>query len=174
MQQFGTGDVFQIGQHLRQVLHIVAIDRPEVPEVQRLEQVALLQDSTLDGILDFLGNRLGIGPKLADAPQQFPHLVLHLVVGVRRGDVGQVFFQRPNIGVDRHAVVVQDDQHVGVFDTALVQAFEGQTAGHGPVTDDGNVLHIALSIVATADSHAQCCTHTGAAVPNPKRVVFAL
>ena len=34
VQQLGTGDVFQIGQHLRQVLHIVTIDRPEVLEVQ--------------------------------------------------------------------------------------------------------------------------------------------
>ena len=82
MKQLGAGDVFQIGEHLREVLHVVAIHGTEVPEVQRLEEVALLQDRALDGVLDFLGNGLGIGPKLADASQQFPHFVFHLVVGV--------------------------------------------------------------------------------------------
>ena len=82
MKQLGAGDVFQIGEHLREVLHVVAIHRTEVPKVQRLEEVALLQDCAFDGVLDFLGNGLGIGPKLADASQQFPHFVLHLVVGV--------------------------------------------------------------------------------------------
>ena len=82
MKQLGSRDVFQIGEHLREVLHVVAIHRTEVPKVQRLEEVALLQDCAFDGVLDFLGNGLGIGPKLADASQQFPHFVLHLVVGV--------------------------------------------------------------------------------------------
>ena len=151
----------------------MAIHRTEVPEVQRLEEVALLQDRALDGVLDLLGNGLGIGPKLADASQQFPHLVLHLVVSVGGRDVGQILFQGPHVGVDRHAVVVEDDQHVGVLHASLVEALEGQTAGHGPIADDGHMLDVALAVVAAADSHAECRTDTRAAVPDPKRVVFA-
>ena len=55
----------------------------------------------------------------------------------------------------------------------MVEAFEGQTAGHGPIADDGHMLDVALPVVAAADGHAECGAHARAAVPHAKRVVFA-
>ena len=173
VKQLGARNVLEVFEHLRQVLHVVAVDRTKVPEVQRLKEVALLENRTLDGVFDLLGNGLCVGAKLADSTQQIPHLVLHLVVGVGGGDVRQILLQSPHVGVDGHAVVVEDDQHVGVLHTAVVEALEGQTRGHGAVADHGHVLHVSLSVVAASDRHAKGSADACAAVSDPKGVVLA-
>ena len=90
------------------------------------------------------------------------------------GDVGQVLFECANIGIDGHAVVVQNDQHVGVFHAAVVQPFKGQTSGHGPIANHSHVLCAAFAIVAAAHGHAQRRTDARAAVAHAKGVVGAL
>ena len=91
MEDLGAGDVAQIAHHLHKSVHIVAVDRTEVPEAEGFEQVALLQQRRLDRVLHFGDDFLRVGSELADLAEHLPHLVLHLVVGMGGGDVGEVF-----------------------------------------------------------------------------------
>ena len=99
-----------------------------------------------------------------------PYLVFDAIVRGRCGDVCQILFECTDIWINRHAIVVEDDEHVGVLDAAVVQSFKGQTRGHRPIPNHGHVLHVALAVVAAADGHAQRCAHARAAVSYPKRV----
>ena len=150
----------------------MAVHRAEVPEVEGFKQVALLQHGPFDGVFHLLGNRLGVGPKLADPPQQFPDLVFDAVVRVGSGDVGEVILQRPDVGVNGHAVVVEHDQHVGVLGATVVEALEGQPCGHGAVPDDGHVLGVFRPVVAAAHGHAKGSADACAAVAHAEGVVF--
>ena len=102
------------------------------------------------------------------------YLVFDAIVRVRCGDVRQILFECTDIWINRHAIVVEDDEHVGVLDATVVQSFKGQTRGHRPIPNHGHVLHVALAVVAAADGHAQRCAHARAAVSYPKRVILAL
>ena len=43
VQELGTGNVLEVAQHMLDLLHIVAVDGPEVAEVEGLEEVGLLE-----------------------------------------------------------------------------------------------------------------------------------
>ena len=155
VQQLGAWDVLDVLEDLCQVLDIVAINGTKVPEVERFKEVGLLEQSRLHCRLDFLSDGLCVGAKLGDASEQVPHFILDLVVGFGCGDVRQVFFECTDIGVDGHAVVIQHHQQVGVFGAAVVEAFKGQSGGHGSIANDGDVFLVVLSAQLARHGHAK-------------------
>ena len=50
MQQLGFVNILQCAKHTHQLLHIVAIQLTEVSEIQALKEVAILQQTLLDGV----------------------------------------------------------------------------------------------------------------------------
>ena len=57
---------------------------------------------------------------------------------MRSGDIGKIFFQRAHIGVDAHAVIVKNDQHIGIGHAGMVHCFKSQAGCHGAIADNGN------------------------------------
>ena len=54
--------------------------------------------------------------------------------------------ERANVRRDRHIVVIEDDQHVGVHCAGIVQCLEGHAGRHCAIADDGDgVTIVALS-----------------------------
>src|SRR5690606_7459168 len=99
--------------------------------------------------------------------------ILHLVVGVAGGDVGEIFLQCTNVGVDAHAIVVEHNEHVRTRSASVIQGFEGHSSRHGAIADHGNGLAVLLSFQPAAHRHAQGRTDAGAAVAHTECVVFA-
>ena len=62
-----------------------------------------------------------------------------IVLGVCRYPE-QVFVDTSDILVDGDVVVVQDDEHVSLADTGVVESFEGKTSGQGSVSDKSYCL----------------------------------
>ena len=52
----------------------------------------------------------------------------------------QILVQRADRRRDRHVVVVEDDEQVGIGDTGIVQRLEGHAGRHRAVADDGDDL----------------------------------
>jgi hypothetical protein len=52
----------------------------------------------------------------------------------------RILVQRADRRRDRHVVVVEDDQHVGIGNAGIVQRLEGHAGRHGAVADDGTTL----------------------------------
>ena len=76
------------------------------------------------------------------------------VVSLARGQAGQDVVERADRRRDRHFVVVEDDQHVGIGDAGIVHRFEGHAGRHRTVADDGDGLAV-LALVFGGQRHAQ-------------------
>ncbi len=150
----------------------MAVHRAEVAEAQALEKIALLEQCGLHGVLHLLRHTLRVRPELADLTEQFPHLVLHLVVALAGGDVGEVFLERAHVRVDAHAVVVQHHEQVAVGGTAVVERLEGHAGGHRAVADHGHGVAVQFALQLAGHGHAERAADGGAAVAHAEGVVL--
>ncbi len=103
-----------------------------------------------------------------------PDAVLHVVVPPGGGDFGEIATQRAGAFVNGDAVVVEDDEDIAVGDAGVVQAFEGQAAGHGTVADDGDVLAFGFAPEFGGHGHAEGGGNGGGGMAGRESVVFAL
>ncbi len=120
MENFWSRDIFEVLQDFHQVIHIMPIYRSKIAEVKRFKQVALVKHGRFDCPFYFGYNFLCAAAKFAELAQHIPYLVFYLVVSMRSSNIGQVIFQSPYIGVDGHAVVIENDQQVGAADPCMV------------------------------------------------------
>ena len=151
VQQFGPGNLLQVVEHGDQGLYVVAVHRSEVAELEAFEYVAAVEQAVLDGIAEF-----------ADNPQQprrargevGPQPGLEVVVAARGGHAQQLLLESSHVGVDGHAVVVENHQQVSLSaDTGVVEPLEGQSAGHGAVADDRHhAVFLALQLERLGDA----------------------
>ncbi|MOA01547.1 hypothetical protein D3C78_1209620 [compost metagenome] len=146
----------------------MAIDRTDVVPAQLFEQGAGHQHA--------LGVFLGAAGDFPGAGQARQHLLAafaHAAVGAAGEDLGQVVGQAADIARNRHVVVVEDHQHVGIDFLGVVQRLESHAGGQCAVADHGNGL-ARIVLQAGGDGHAQGSTDRGAGVTDTKGVVLAL
>ena len=111
------------GQRVDELLQVVPVDGPEVAEPELLEQHAG-RPEVLDALLDVL--REVHHAMTEDAAEGERHLLHELaqLVGTRVGDDGaERLADRADIGRDRHAVVVDDEDDVAVGVAGIVHPF---------------------------------------------------
>ena len=92
-------------------------------------------------------------------------------------ELKQVFLHAADSPVDRHVVVVEDDEQVVVGRRDVVQALEGKSAAHGTIADDGHHLGCGMLLVAQclgSHGHTQRCRYAIGGVSARERVVRAL
>ena len=130
VQQFWSRNAFQVVENFGQINDIVAVDRAEVAEIQRLEQVALFQQNRLHTAVNLLDKRLSVRSEAVQLAQHIPHFVFQFVVSLRCRDIDQIIFESAHARVDSHVVIVQNDKQVGLLNAGVVEAFESQAAGH--------------------------------------------
>ena len=164
--------VAQAGEGLHQLLHVVAVDRSEIAETERLEEVTLFDESRLDQEEQLAEERHSL-LGLALAAKAAPHSLLETVVARRRCDAHQVFAQAAHRTVDRDAVVVEYHQHVGLAHAGVVECLEGLASGHGAVADDGDMLTVGVSLQFRRDGHAQRRRYRGRGMAGTESVVWA-
>ncbi len=69
--------------------------------------------------------------------------------------MGEIGVQRPDITVNRHVVVVEDDEKIGIGIGGVVESLESQTSAYRSVTYDGNDIARGLVLVESGrHSHA--------------------
>ncbi len=150
VQQLRAGQVLDRAQGGEQLRDVVAVDGTGVVETQFLEQRA--------GHEHALGVLL---PALEEAAEErllrngalgaLAPLVERAAGHRARGHLGQ----RADIFADRHAVVVEHDQHVWLDIAAVIECFEGHAGGHRAVADDGHELAW-ITLALRGDRHTQC------------------
>ena len=95
------------------------------------------------------------------------------VEGAAGHQAGQDVVQRPDRRRDRHLVVVEDDEHVGVGDAGVVERLEGHAGRHRAVADDGDDL-ARLALLLGGQRHAERGGDRGRRMADAERVVRAL
>ena len=141
----------RVAQGTAQRAHVVAVDDADVrpaellpPQSRRpegLDRLLELRAEALEALADAAGQ---LGEPLLDA------LARVVELGVEP-DAVEVAAQRADVRRDRHAVVVEHDDHRGLQPAGLVHRLEGDAAGHRAVADDGDDLpRVDLAAVAHA------------------------
>jgi hypothetical protein len=127
---------------------VVAVDHPHVGEVELLPPHAGGPER-LERLLEVGTEALECGP---DAGRQLGQAALHTLAGVPQlgvqADPVERAGHRADVGSDRHAVVVQQDDDRGAAAAGLLDGLEGHPAGHGAVSDHRH--HVGVLAVAAA------------------------
>ena len=126
------------GEHLSQLLHIVAIHRAHIGKAHLLEHGALRQQGVLEPAL-----HMGAGPIQILLGGRIPlELFLipffEVIIPLLRAETGQVAAEAANIGANGHAVIIEDDDHRLSRRTCVVEALKAQPTGHGAVANESN------------------------------------
>ena len=172
MQQHGPVVGLRQFEVTDQRLHIVPVHRPDVVELERLEQHPRGEEA-----LQAVFAALGVGDHLvADAGNGLEGR-LHIAFDATRPPLGQVAAEeqreRPHVPRDGHLVVIEDDDEPPAHVTSLIQPLEGQPGRERTVADDGHHMMIIPGEV-TRQGHAQCRRDGRGGMPHPEMVVLAL
>jgi hypothetical protein len=167
VQELRALQVAHVAQGGDQGRQVVAVDRADVVPAQLFEQGAGHQHA-----LGVFFGAAGDFPGAGQARQHFLAAFAHAGVGAAGEDLGQVVGQATDVARDRHVVVVEDHQHVGVHFRRVVQRFEGHAGGQCAVADHRDRLAIAV-LQAGGNGHAQRGADRGAGVADAKGVVLA-
>ena len=172
VHQDGPFQVLDILEGLDQVIQTVPVHRPQVGELEGLEEHAR-REKGLEGLFA----PLGPGQQILADGRQGAQQVLHLLFQENHGGPGEFAAEKgrhgPHVGGDGHAVVVEDDDEVLVEVAGVVQALEGDARGHGAVADHRDHL-VPLPLQAAGAGHPQGRGNGGGAVPGVEGVVAAL
>jgi hypothetical protein len=109
VQELRAFQVAQVGERLHQRVDVVAVDGPDVIEAQFLEQRAGQHHA-----LHVLLGPAREFPHRGHAPQDLLAAFAQRGVRLAREHAREVIRQCADVLRDRHVVVVQDDEHVGV------------------------------------------------------------
>ena len=159
-------------QHLGQGLHIVAVHGTHIGKAHVFKHRAAGQQGFFQGRFHIVAHGvhplagLAAGEHLAIAP-------LELVILRRAAQPGQVPGQAAHVGVDGHAVVVEDHDQRLAAGSGVVEPLEAQTAAHGTVADQGQHM-IVLPLQGPGPGHAQGHRHGVGGMTGDKCVVDAL
>jgi hypothetical protein len=95
-------------------------------------------------------------PEDRDPGEDLVQLLLEALVEGLRSDLVQVLRERAHRHIDRHAVVVQDDDEIPLDLPGMVQGLEGHARRYGGVPDDGNRLRLPVEeVVRHGDTQGQ-------------------
>src|SRR5690349_8449510 len=135
-------NILQIAEDGYQMIYIMAVDRTEIPQIQRFKKIALCQQGGLDPVLELGDDLLSTLSEIGKLAEQFPYVVLDLVISARRCYVCEIVLQCPDIRVDGHTIVVEDDQQVCVRNTRVIHSLESDPARHCAIAYNGNMLTV--------------------------------
>ena len=160
-------------QRLAELLHVVAVDRAEVPEAELLEEHPGGKE-VLGALLDVLRE---FHQALAEDVPRLEGQVLDRLphpVGERaRDEAAQRLADGADVGRDRHPVVVDDEEDVTVGVAGVVHPLVGEAAGEGAVAHHRDDL-VPLPLEVARGGHAERGGHRGAGVAGAELVVGIL
>ena len=174
MQQFGAFHVLQLSQDAHDFSHVVSIKRSEVPDVHAFEDVLLVADGRLDGVVEPQDTFLSVLTKVAAMMEPLRSLEPQLVVSGIRIEGQEIFFHATHCVVDAHVVVVEDDEKVVRSRRNVVQSLECQSTTHGTIADNGYNLLVILATFLGCDGHTQCRRDGIGGMSTGESVVLAL
>ena len=144
-----------LADRLAQGAHVVAVDHPDVGQVELLEE----QAGRPVGLQRLLEDRAQVLDAAADAGRELGQPLLHVLAGAVQLGVqpraSEQARERADVRRDRHAVVVEHDHDRQVHAARVVQGLEGHSARERAVADHGDDL----AVVPHAPAHGLLEAH---------------
>ena len=158
MQELRSAHFLQLSEDTHQFLNVVAVEWSEVANVHAFEDVLLVGQCRLQRIVQSNEAFAAVVVHHAARLQPLRSLEAQAVVGGIGVELQKIFLHTANGTVDRHVVIVQDDEQVVIGGRHIVESLESQTAAHRTIADDGHHLRCGLmALRLRSHRHAQCC-----------------
>ena len=145
----------------------MTVDGAEVIETHFLEQRARQHHA-----LEMLFGAAREFPHRGHAPQDLLAAFAQRRVGLAGEHAREIIRHRADVLGNRHVVVVQDHEHVGVERAGVVQRFERLARGDRAIADDCDDASL-LALRLGRERHADRCADRRARVADAERVVLA-
>ena len=176
VQQLRAGLAAQVFQGFHQQRHIMTINRAGVFKAKFFKQRHMwVQRRTIHRFFDFAFDFFGHIHHAWHFVQHFFRFVfrrLHQAFEITHHRLRQVFGQRAHVRRNRHFIVVQNHQQIGIGHVAcIVQGFKRLACRHRTITNDGHMA-IGLALQLVGHLHAQSRTNRRRRMPHTKRIVF--
>ncbi len=156
MQQFRARDSLEIFKHTGKMQHVMAVNRSEIPEIQRFEQITLFKHRTLDTAFYLCCQGPGPCAYLLVSAQQSPYLILEPVIGLAGGYVKEIFLQGSDAGVNGDIVIIEYHQQVSLLVAGVVETFKSEPCLQGAVAYHCHHFPF-FPFGLCCHSHTQCC-----------------
>ena len=170
MKQLRPAHILELAQHAHHLFHVVPVERTEIANVHSLKDILLMAQRTLQRIIQAQDALLALLVQVAFAVEPPTGLEAQPIVGLVGIEVQQILLHAAHRTVNRHIVVVENNQQVVGRARHVVEPLEGQSAAHRTIADD---RHDMPSAAIRRHSHAQGRRDRIAGVPAGERVVFA-
>ena len=152
----------------------MAVSRSEIADVESLEDVLLMADSRFHCIAqsdDALAALVFEHTFLLEPACRPKAQAVVRLVGVK---VDEILLHAADGAVNGHVVVVEDDEEVVGRRRCVVESFEGESARHGSIADDGDDMPLGVALETCCHSHSQGRGDAVRRMSAGEGVVFAL
>ena len=174
MQQLGAFHVLHLPQHAHELLHVVAVERPEVAYVHALKDVLLMRQRALQGVVEPYYSLAPVVVEIAFAVKPLRRLETQAIICLVDIEVYEIFLHSAHGTVYGHVVVVEDDKDVVWRRRHVVEALKGEASAHGAVAYHRHHVPVGVSSLLSRHGHAECRRDAVGGVAARERVVFAL
>src|SRR2546425_1059855 len=141
MEQHRALDLLQVGEELDQKLQIVAVDWAVVVEAQLLEEEAW-DKGVLERLSHVVKRLLHSLSNHGNAREDLVNLLLEVLIKRLRANLVEVLGQCAHRYVNRHAVVIEQDQQVSLKVASMVERLKGHACRDGCIANDGHRLRL--------------------------------
>ena len=173
MQQLRTLHVLYLTENAHKLSDIIAVEGTEVPDVHSLENVLLMADGTLQGIVQPDDTFSALVRKHTLVVQPPASLEPQPVVSLVSVEVQQILLHTTHGMVDGHIIVIENDKQVVRVARNIVQTLVSQSAAHGAIADDSHHMAV-LVLQLCSHCHTQRSRNGVRRMPAGERIVVAL
>ena len=172
MQQHGTALLPRPLQRLGQRLHVVTVYRPHIGKAHALKHGTARQQCLFQRGLDIMAHMIQLLTHGA-AAQQLAIPLFECIIPRPCPQPGQMAADRPHIGRNGHAVVIENHDHRLTGSAGIVQPLKAETAAQCAVTDQRQHI-VVLMLHSTGPGHTQRHRHRVGGMSRHKSVMYAL
>ena len=147
----------------------MAVHRPQIAEAHFLKEGSRHQHRAY-AVLDLVGSLQHPVANAGNAGENLFHIMLGLLVLRHQPYAGEIFAHGSHILVDRHLIVVQNDNEILAQFSRMVQSLEGFAAREGTIAYHRNDL-IAAATQIPGNRHAQSSGNGGAGMANTEGII---
>lgn len=175
MQKPRSFHFLDILQNFYNLCDIIAIEGPEIPDVQSFEYVLFTRYKRFERVVESLDTAFALILNQTPFLEEIEELEADTVITRRGGDFGQVSVECPDVVVNRHIIVIENDKQIVGVVRCVVEAFECQAAADGRIAYQRDCLAVFLTrCVQVGYGHTQRRGNGIAGMPAYECVKLAL
>ena len=135
----------------------MSINRSEIANIHPFKDILLISGDRFETVAQADKHLLAFVIEQSQLLHSFRRLIAQLVVAGSGGQVQQVMLHATHAVINRHVIVVEDNQQVVGHGRGIVEPFKSQSATHATIAYHSYHMLVFLSFELSGHSHTQSC-----------------